>query len=240
MNCLNYKFVPGLRRGSKLLYIESEQQLYLTRSSSKNSVRYVCYNKNCNASVSIDNATKKCRKLNETVHDHENQAEFVKKLNISDAIKTECHKVNLKRSATREIFDRECVNNPEAAHLVQYGKMKRNLCRIKMETLPKNPTCPLDIKNMFNNLSILEKFGTSKSCFHQDAPADTKLFYRATIVENNFSYSIFMSPKISEAIKTNPQIGRNFLMDATFGIVPDCGYKQLLIVHVEYLNHVSK
>lgn len=239
-NDLIYKFVPGLRKNSNLLFVESENELYKLKDKSAKYDRYVCYQKECHVSVSIDVITKKCQKLNKKSHEHGSQEEFIKKLELINNIKLKCENVNLKRHATREVFDSECLNHPDSAHLVQYKKLKRSLCYIKNQVLPKKPKSALEIKQMLENESILEKFGTSKCIFSNETPAESQLFYKDTIIEKDFAYSVFMSPTISQTIRLSSNLERHFLMDATFNIVPESGYKQLLTIHIAHLNHVSK
>ena len=232
--------MPGIRKNSKLLLIKTENQLYKTRSASANHVRYVCYIKECQVSVIILKSNNECKKLNNKEHNHERQDEFIEKLELMNSIKTQCSNVSLKRNATIEIFDNECLKNLiPTARLLQYGKMKRNLCGIKNAMLPKNPTCPLDVQKMFRIETVLNKFGTSKCKFPPGTAAELKHFYKDTVIEKEFAYSVFMSPSICQAINLSPQLRRNYLLDGTFSVVPECGYKQLMIIHVENLNHVS-
>lgn len=110
--------------------------------------------------------------------------------------------------------------------------MRRNLHRIKAQTLPKTPKSPADIIACFEQDNFMQTYGFTM-------PPDSKQFYVNTIVEANFSYTIFISQYICDQIKTFQPNQKKYLIDGTFKIVPYGSYKQLLIIHIEYDNHVS-
>ena len=120
---LKFKLMAGLRKTSVLLYTEEEKQLYRQKHKYSDRVRYVCYNSKCSVSLMFFNNSD-CVKINEgAIHCHENQEELANKMLLMTTIKTNCEKVAMKRSATREIFDEHCLKNKDSANLVQYGKM---------------------------------------------------------------------------------------------------------------------
>lgn len=226
-----YVFMAGLRKNSKLLFLTGEGQLFRKTNVYKDYTRYKCYFEACNVTVAVKNDGL-CEQLSlESNHDHAPPVELVKKMQIMEKVKTECGKNTLgKRKGVREIFDEECMKNNDHAAGVSFAKMKRQLHRIRSDGLPKNPTTPAELKSIFDEASFFTAYGSSK---HIDKP-----FYRGTIVEDGFAYSIFLSPTIEEIILKKPK-GRRFLIDGTFRTVPSCGYKQLVVVHFHYIDHVS-
>jgi len=139
-------------------------------------------------------------------------------------------KKGLKRKGVREIFDEERQNDVDAATLVHFPKIRRQLFNIRREGMPKNRKTPLETKLLFDDDDFIKEYGLSK--------LNKMPFYRQTIMEDNFAYSIFLSPSISDIIlKSTGE--RHYSLDGTFDTVPSCGYKQLLVVHFHLMNHVS-
>lgn len=66
-----------------------------------------------------------------------------------------------------------------------------------------------------------------------------KDFFRKVHVSDEFAYAVFASQNIVELImKYIPEHRRKYLMDATFRIVPYGEFKQLLVIHIEYIEMV--
>lgn len=232
-----YEIVPGYRKNSKLLLIKSEQQLYKYKYEKNNTKYYVCYNSTCPVNVAVDfNNPTMCRKTKKNIqHNHSGQEELLIKLKLINTIKTSCENVSLKRSNVRDIFDETCKQfKPETSASIEFGKMRRNLHSIKSRIFPKSPQNFQDISNIFKKKEIFDEFGKSR---HQK----DKDFYRHTIIEANFAYTIFMSPTIHNTISGWDDLQpRHFLMDGTFAITP-CGgiFKQLIIIHIAHSDYVS-
>lgn len=236
---IEFRFVAGARRDCELLYTLSEKQLYKYKSQYKNkndeiTRRYICYQKNCKASVQIRNR-EICHKRNgeEQHSDHPNQELLMKEFQLKKSIKTEVSKPTLQTNKVRTVFNSECRKNKESTGLVVYKKMQRNLRRIKAAAMPKSPQTPQDFIDSFKNFEFMQKYGMC------DSESDQQ-FYQTTVLENDFAYSLFFSLPIANRIKTVPHVDRHYLVDATFSVVPSCGYKQLLMVHFGHGRHVSK
>lgn len=115
---------------------------------------------------------------------------------------------------------------------LRYSKMERNLRRIKNETFAASPTNGAEIIKVFSDEALIKLFGNTK----HDEP---ELFYRGTLVHENYTCTFFFSEKIRQIIVENiPADRRKYLMDATFKIVPVGCFRQILIIYVEYLEHV--
>lgn len=69
--------------------------------------------------------------------------------------------------------------------------------------------------------------------------ADKEEFYKDTIIEKNFAYTIFQSKGICNFVESLPVSQRKYLLDGTFQSVPRGDYQQLLIIYIEYCDHVS-
>lgn len=231
-----FKFIPGFRTNSNLLYIEAQEQIFAFKYKKMNTAYYYCYNKNCNVGVAIDfNSTMYCRRCGKNkVHNHGSQIEIIKKLKIMNSVKCEVRKAPLKRSNVREIFDEQCKKFKDAAHTINYGNMRRQLFKIRQDKMPKNPNDVVDIIGNFKNEEILKEFGMSR--YEKD-----KSFYLDSVITNDFSYTLFVSPTISKSIQSlSSSEPRNYIMDATFNVLPRSKtLKQLLIIHFIHADHVS-
>lgn len=228
---LEYVFMAGLRKNSKLLLLSKENQLFRKTNAYKDFTRYKCYFESCPVTVVLKNDGL-CEQLSlEFNHNHAPPVDLIKKMQIAHKVKSECGKQTLgKRKGVREIFDEECMKDTELATAISFPKMKRHLHRIQNSSLPKNPATPREVKAIFDEAKSFAEYGSSK---HIDKP-----FYRGTIAEDEFAYTIFISPTIADIILKKPK-GRRYLIDGTFRTVPACGYKQLVVVHFHYIDHVS-
>lgn len=103
---------------------------------------------------------------------------------------------------------------------------------IHNETLPNAPKTCEDIRVAFANEKIRKIYGHTK----HDNPS---VFYKGCVEDSNFAYCIFASDVITQKINSCiPIERRNYLMDATFKIVPQSCFKQLLIIYIEYMEQV--
>lgn len=228
----SYEFVSGFRRNSKLLVLINEKQIFRRKHILRDCTRYACYFKNCGVSVALK-SDGVCEQLSlEYKHNHASAEQLINKFKMMSNVKNQCgDKLAYKRKGVREIFDDECIKERDLAGTVSFPKMKRQLYRIRNNGIPKSPYTPLEIKEMFENDAIFKEYAVSK---HVNKP-----FYRDTIIEDDFSYTILISPTIADIIAKKPN-GRRYLLDGTFKTVPCCGYKQLLIIHYYYMERVSK
>lgn len=110
--------------------------------------------------------------------------------------------------------------------------MERNLYKIHKEVMPKAPKTSDEILTMFGKNNIMETFGRSLNEAHA--------FYVDTVIEEKFSYTIFQSKGICEIIDKLPKAQRKFLLDGTFKSCPRGSYEQLLIIYLEYYDHVRR
>lgn len=148
-------------------------------------------------------------------------------------IKTEVAQPSLQANRVREVFNNVCQNNDTAKSLV-FSKMQRHLRRIKCEKMPRVPQSPQDFIKLFKNPTIFNEFGMCAS-------NNKEKLYQTTVTEDDFSYTLFLSIPMPKLINDNINCDdRHYLMDATFALVPGCGYKQLLIIHIAQDRHVSK
>lgn len=113
---------------------------------------------------------------------------------------------------------------------LNYKKVKRTIERKKSRKYPKEPSI-YDIKMEFSKPEIMLKYGYTLD--------GNSKFYIDTIVEQDFKFTIFASHYVKNFIEEKIAVGtRNFLMDGTFGNLPE-GYYQLLTITIEYMNDVS-
>ena len=97
---------------------------------------------------------------------------------------------------------------------VNFKQIKRCLNKIRTQSLPKCPKTPIEVQKCFENELFLENYGMSRQKDQQ--------FYKHTILENSFSYTVFMASKIVDLINSNfiDYESRKFFIDGTFNIVP--------------------
>lgn len=107
--------------------------------------------------------------------------------------------------------------------------MSRNLGRIRAGVTPANPTTLADVVNAFENKSTMDKYGKTDN---------GKPFYRGTVIEMDFGFSVFASENIIEKL---PEFeSKQFFMDGTFRVVPNGCFGQLVVIHAEYKGHVRQ
>lgn len=113
---------------------------------------------------------------------------------------------------------------------VSYDSVRSSLNRFRIRHLPKNASNVAEINAAFGRDDVMAKFGiTSRK----------KPFFRTAYACALFEYCIFASDDIVKRILADiPKDRRNYLMDATFKICPHGVFKQLLIIHICYLEKV--
>lgn len=113
------------------------------------------------------------------------------------------------------------------------SEMSRSLQRTRAMEMPPSPKTIEEIISSFANPSIMEEFGKCKSGSN---------FYRGAVEsDGNGSgcFCVFASDTIINAITSKMTVDkRHYLLDATFKVVPNSQFKQLFIVHVEYVEKV--
>lgn len=81
----------------------------------------------------------------------------------------------------------------------------------------------------FQKENVNQFFGLSR----HDVPTQ---FYKGTQITASFENTFYASDTVIEIIKTNIPTGNsNYMIDATFKIVPFGSFKQFLIIYVEYM-----
>lgn len=114
---------------------------------------------------------------------------------------------------------------------LKYPSVRKTLARHKNIIYPNIPRTIIDIEKEFKKPDILNKYGVS---FEGDAK-----FYIGTVVSPNHAFTVFASQFVIDFIKNNIEpASRLYLMDGTFGSIPNQFY-QLLTITVEHLNSVS-
>lgn len=239
MDEIEYKFeyVPGVRKNSELIYVLYEKELYVKKTAYNGTkIRCICYNKMCKASIIIDAEKNLILAKNVALHPHPSGEENMNRIKFINAVKQACKKSEspLKRKRTaKEIYEQNRQNENDNTNSVPFKQIKRTISRFKSNSLPKVPKSPVEIKKILEEDNIKNNFIHSKF-------DSTKNFYQYTIINQNIAYTIFMAPKIAEIIQNFNITDRNYLMDGTFKVVPQCGYTQLLIIYIAHANHVSK
>lgn len=121
--------------------------------------------------------------------------------------------------------------DPIGAANVGFASISRHLARKKNENFPTAPLTAEGVFAAFQMDSILKLYGVSLA-------DGNKPFYNFTVIETAFKYTVFSSGVLLDKLATMPVV-RNYHIDGTFRVVPNGEYRQLLIVHVAYQEHVS-
>lgn len=123
--------------------------------------------------------------------------------------------------------------NQEETKNISFSKIKRGLQYIVSKGLVTSPKTAVQVIEAFNLENIWTFYGITKD------ETNPKSFFTACIIEEKFSFCLFSSLKTINLIKENiPPAKRTYLMDATFKIVPQGCFKQLLVIYIEYFEEV--
>lgn len=114
--------------------------------------------------------------------------------------------------------------------------MSRNLHKIRSKSLPP---CPKDISQIvdaFQKEYVRNNYGLTI----RNEAAPRTLFFRRAFEGDDFAYCMFVSQDIVEAIKEHIAVeNRQYYLDGTFAVVPMGIFKQLLIIHINFMGQVS-
>lgn len=115
-----------------------------------------------------------------------------------------------------------------------FSTSRRNLYRIRSETMPNPPKTASEIVAAYENAEIMQEYGTSVAI----GEAQINPFYRNVVSERRFAYCIFASQAIIDRIAVLPIANRRYLMDGTFRVVPYGDFNQLLVIHITIMEKV--
>lgn len=226
MTGIRYEYVTGKRAGSKLLWLPAEGHMYKRHSVYKNKITYKCYEEGCPSRVlmSEDNVLTR----NDKIHLHEDQNALYKELQTrADLLKLVAEQ---KTTNIRSIFNGVMERNQDSS--LKFNTVRRSLQRKRAGSMPPSPTSAAEILAAFDDPEIMETFGNSK---HNES----RPFFMTAYEEEKFSYCIFASKASIDLVHGYiEEKDRCFLADATFKVVPDGIFRQLLIVFVEYVDKV--
>lgn len=102
-----------------------------------------------------------------------------------------------------------------------------------MRKLFKSPDTLADVAAAFQSAHIFETFGRSMDEAHSD-------FYRGTVVESTFGFSVFASAAVVQRLRQAPASDRFYHVDGTVNALPIGEFKQLLLLHWEHKNCVRR
>lgn len=126
--------------------------------------------------------------------------------------------------------------NQDASKNIAFARVKRGLQYLTSKVFVSSPKTVSEINEAFKNEALLKNFGLTRHEGLEKTP-----FFRVCYEEDNFAYCLFASEKIVSLIRENiPSANRKILVDATFSVVPIGCFKQLLLIHIEYFEKVSK
>lgn len=118
---------------------------------------------------------------------------------------------------------------------IAFSKIQRGLQHIVSKCFVTSPNNAVQVIEAFNLENVWTTYGTSKD------ESNPRHFFTECISEKNHSFCLFSSLKTIDLVKENiPPANRTVLMDATFKIVPNGCFKQLLVIYIAYFDEVDK
>lgn len=118
-----------------------------------------------------------------------------------------------------------------------FEAVKRTLQRIRNKQSYKSPKTIDEINECFQDEYVIDEYSISMF-----KPEEKKLIFKHAFECKDYSYCIFASDAIINMMTEHiPENTRILYLDATFKVVPlgDFSFKQLLIIHIDYLDKVS-
>lgn len=241
--------IKGHKQNSLLLWTPEEKHLFVKKGSpnKKGEVDYICYQ---TVLIESDESQMKCtarvkkkgnkyfkKSLPHTKHaNHEDiYRDLLSRNEIIDdsiAFSNLCNGLSMKVPVS-DFFTRALSKRELGKSKLRLKSMKRNIGRLTTKKRrPKNVKTPAAIADEFKNSETFTDFGLNLR--------ETEHFYIDTIVETEFSFTIFASHQIINLTKEHiPPGQRRYMMDGTFDVTPLGSYYQLLIIYIEYKNDVG-
>lgn len=111
---------------------------------------------------------------------------------------------------------------------VKFESVERQLYRLRDKDYPNRPVTDEEIRTTLKRAEVFDEYGRTLNKEHH--------FYIDSVITEDFAFHVFASFTIINMTKEHiPPEKRNYLIDATFKIVPSkC--MQLLIISIEYKN----
>lgn len=96
--------------------------------------------------------------------------------------------------------------------------------------MPKSPKTLDGVIEAYNDPAIMSRFG-----YNADEPK--QLFYRGSVnLPGQYGFTVFACNSVIEAMLAIQD--KEYYVDATYKSIPDCDYKQLLVIHLGHKDHV--
>lgn len=110
-----------------------------------------------------------------------------------------------------------------------YNVIRSTLNKRKNADKKKSPENIKEVAAAYLDAAIMDKFGMTFGSPRQ-------LFYRGTVTEEAYGFTVFASPDVLAHVANSPK--NHYHIDGTFAL-PHGDYKQLLVIHIAHLTHVS-
>lgn len=137
-----------------------------------------------------------------------------------------------------------CVFFRHQSTSIKYENHVRTFQKLRNKKMPPSPNSIAEILAAYQNVDVMNLYGMTKHdeqrVFFKHAQ-QTESINETTQEKETHSFCLFASQSIADLIQENIDVNRRrYLMDATFKCVPytKSAFKQLLIIHVEYLGKV--
>lgn len=110
---MEFEFITGLRKNSKLLRLINENQLFVKNRSIKNKTYYVCNEKGCNVRICVEQ--ERCYYMNEQLitHIHSDKKEYISELIVRNTIKEKCSEASILINTPNSVGNVRSIFNAE-------------------------------------------------------------------------------------------------------------------------------
>lgn len=108
--------------------------------------------------------------------------------------------------------------------------MRRHCNRLRNKICCNAPRSVADVEREFDKVAIMDRFGYTCGSNRQE-------MYVGCIRNARIQAVFFKSQRMINVMNTCTE--RKFFVDATFRVVPNGDFQQLLVIHVEMKDHVS-
>lgn len=246
-NNLRYEEVVGKRMDcKKLIYTRDEKQMYgRNRVLKDGDIAFLCrlYGKHkCKSRLYMKNG-RLYKKSDFIEHNHPNQEKDRFEFDVEYQIKNECGKIESliktksNSSATSEIFNKYIKQNQSSK--LSLNKIGRNLKKKSTNARPPSPKTCEEIIEAFKKEDVKANYGMTLHDGTDEDKLQSTEFFKTAYECKAFSYCVFASENILNAVKKMPVHKRRFMMDATFKIVPFGMYNQFLVIYIEHLGETT-
>lgn len=130
-----------------------------------------------------------------------------------------------------ELYSDRLGKNPVGGAQTTYNTMRSTINRHRNKCCERSPKTLAEVGREFNSEVTMKAFGYSLR-------DPSSAIYRGTVDEPGYGFTLFASEMVLKYIALQPA-KQHYHVDGTFRVVPDTDFRQLLVIHLSYKDHVS-